>query len=772
MRFIYLALVAARVLLSVLPSYIHPDEFFQGPEIAAGDILHTTALRTWEFDPAAPVRSIVPLYAFAAPPMLVLRLLGLHLTPWRLFASSRVFMALVSLAVDAGVYHAIRRSRGVRPALLLLASSHCLAVFHVHTFANAFASAVLATCFALLARARWLALGAGLALGCFAHVTFAAFALPLGVAALVSSSGKLTGRVVRLAAGGVLAATIIILIDSLYYGSLTIALVNNVAYNSRRENLAAHGIHPQYTHALVNMPLLFGPLCLVLALVRPRSLIDVTAFASVVCGVSLLSLAPHQEARFLLPALPGMAICLRSYVRSRFPFFWPVWIAFNAALFVVFGALHQAGVVPVIAHLAESVWPSAQCRVIGADALCGPGLSVAAAKLTTTVLLVSTYMAPRHLLAQTGDANARIDLVDLVGFDHAQIRARLNEAVHVNASLVHSAPAGELVFKQTATLLVVPGSVNINGIAPPDAHFHLVPVFRYAPHVNFDHMAETLNHPLQSSNLNSLMNNLQREDADDEQGGDRHRERSKLRAIRRRERETSTERAQRLEIERLRAAARRHNETPEEREIRRHNGRLRAIRRRENETEDERLRRRELNRIRMAKLRRSLKEEGGDQSSDCDHHGSPANEPFVGCVTAAVGFANHASPVPNSELSSAFSSIGSLSMHQQPPLLPPISSPSSDMAMLFHQPNQLLAAAAALNLPQLPVFANPFHVPAQTAVSSATPLPQLRHRHPLVVAHAATFPALPQNTPQAGSPPPPPPPSAPPSDPNYFYYMP
>ncbi|KAJ2550198.1 hypothetical protein GGH95_006113, partial [Coemansia sp. RSA 1836] len=52
------------------------------------------------------------------------------------------------------------------------------------------------------------------------------------------------------------------------------------------------------------------------------------------------------------------------------------------------------------------------------------------------------------------------------------------------------------------TLVVVPGSVNIERIAPPESNYHLIPVFRYAPHVNLDHMAETLQHPFRSSNLN------------------------------------------------------------------------------------------------------------------------------------------------------------------------------------------------------------------------------------------------------------------------------
>lgn len=62
----WLALVALRLLVALSSrSSIHPDEHFQNPEIAAGlvyDYVTTGGqlLRTWEWDPASPCRSIVP----------------------------------------------------------------------------------------------------------------------------------------------------------------------------------------------------------------------------------------------------------------------------------------------------------------------------------------------------------------------------------------------------------------------------------------------------------------------------------------------------------------------------------------------------------------------------------------------------------------------------------------------------------------------------------------------------------------------------------------
>ena len=72
---------------------------------------------------------------------------------------------------------------------------------------------------------------------------------------------------------------VIILTDSLYYGELTVtklweltmdwedwkvAPFNFIMYNVVPGNVARHGEHPHYTHLLVNLPLLLGPLAPIL----------------------------------------------------------------------------------------------------------------------------------------------------------------------------------------------------------------------------------------------------------------------------------------------------------------------------------------------------------------------------------------------------------------------------------------------------------------------------------------------------------------------------
>ena len=90
-----------------------------------------------------------------------------------------------------------------------------------------------------------------------------------------------------------------------------------VMYNVVPGNLDQHGTHPRWLHALVNLPILFGPLgiCALLSALnyiaevimndwkkKPsvRTVYAMTQFTFIV-ALALLSVFPHQEPRFLIP---------------------------------------------------------------------------------------------------------------------------------------------------------------------------------------------------------------------------------------------------------------------------------------------------------------------------------------------------------------------------------------------------------------------------------------------------------------------------------------
>jgi len=70
LKVVYVGLLGLRLLVALSStSYIHPDEHFQNPEIAAAEVFDYTQsnsaglLSTWEWSVRLPCRSIVPVWA-------------------------------------------------------------------------------------------------------------------------------------------------------------------------------------------------------------------------------------------------------------------------------------------------------------------------------------------------------------------------------------------------------------------------------------------------------------------------------------------------------------------------------------------------------------------------------------------------------------------------------------------------------------------------------------------------------------------------------------
>lgn len=174
----------------------------------------------------------------------------------------------------------------------------------------------------------------------------------------------------------------------------TITPLNSLRYNTSIANLSLHGLHPPYHHFLVSLPLLLGPALFLIPLSRlPR-----LPLLSALSATFFLSLNPHQEPRFLLPAIPLVLSSIR-LPQSRFATrsFVAAWILFNAILGILMGVFHQGGVVPA------QIWLGQQ-RHLGVD----------------RVLWWRTYSPPVWLL----DGN-EMQVTDLMGIPFEAMKARL-----------------------------------------------------------------------------------------------------------------------------------------------------------------------------------------------------------------------------------------------------------------------------------------------------------------------------------------------------------
>ena len=418
---LYITLIVLRLgTAPFLPGYIHPDEFFQGGQELWFGCPPTIP---WEFEPRHALRSVVPPAILTRFPIYAYSLArGISpdsLSGWEILILPRVFCALLSLlCVDRTVWLLSgldKKSKSSVPApSLALASAWPVWAMLSRPFSNSMETCILALLFRVIflmkpGIVQSMVIGALVAFGFFTRFTFVFFALPIGVWHLWSiftqkerttcSKGfSIILTIISFSA----CCTGIVLADSVFYGKtnygvgdshLVVTPWNAFEYNSKTDNLKDHGIHPRWTHSVVNMLLLFGPLTVVsyLSMVsygESRSKAEGTTApalsqvrtlykSTIISGLFFLSIAPHQEPRFLLPLVfPVILLGSDKILESRFRV--SLWISFNIILLVLFGGLHQSGVIPTLLSLSQ---------ILGVEKLTSP----------SAIIFSHTYMPPTFL---------------------------------------------------------------------------------------------------------------------------------------------------------------------------------------------------------------------------------------------------------------------------------------------------------------------------------------------------------------------------------------
>ncbi|KAK3053857.1 alpha 1,2 mannosyltransferase [Extremus antarcticus] len=373
-RRLYLFLLLVRLYFALQPSYIHPDEHFQGPEVIASQIFDWPSDPPWEFVSDEPIRSFFPLWLAYGFPLTLLKWIweGLgygEVQPTLAFYALRILMFVLSFVLeDWALHELIPLPRDRTRAIALVASSYVTWTFQMHTFSNSIDTLLVLWCIVLIRRIREhpesTMAGAcfGLAfmgvLGIFNRITFPAFILVPGLQ-IVPHLFTRSLRIPILLAAALLTLAVAVTVDTEIYASVRPSLrnirdttiftpLNNFYYNLDPANLAVHGLHPYYQHFALNLPQLLGPAIPVLLFSSRKN----TLFWSGIAGIAALSCFQHQEPRFLLPAIPLFLATIKLPTRfSRL--FLTSWILFNATLGVLFGIYHQAGILPAQRFLAR-----------------------------------------------------------------------------------------------------------------------------------------------------------------------------------------------------------------------------------------------------------------------------------------------------------------------------------------------------------------------------------------------------------------------------------
>lgn len=413
MTITYVLLCALRVACCFLPGYVHPDEWFQSPEVMASRIFGVKGYIPWEYSPDFPCRSPSVAMLVTGIPFLVVRAFTAQPRSLTLFLAPRFYMCALSFILDGCVWALHKmfpKEVNLMPTLTLLGLAWPVLVFGSRPFSNTVELLTLAATMTLCFRFHQskthktaFSIGVVVGLGLFNRVTFAAFSASLGLFfawTLLKEKDGFKGLVLfSLTAllGFLLAICTIVYCDSVYFGRFVIAPLNFFQYNSDPSNLALHGVHPRWLHVAVNMPILLGPLCAIIIasfLALPKHNVLVTVCLGVImASLASLSAAPHQEFRFLLP-LVFPAVLVGQWVTRRKKVYRAVLVlslcVFSGFFVCFFGLAHQGGVTPALIHVG--------------------GLE----KQNTTIAFCGTYMPPRHLLGVPAD-NDDFEVADLGG---------------------------------------------------------------------------------------------------------------------------------------------------------------------------------------------------------------------------------------------------------------------------------------------------------------------------------------------------------------------
>lgn len=267
---IYIFLCFLRLICALSPGYIHPDEFFQSPEIMGGDVFGFEVFRPWEFEQYPQCRSIVIPALTIGLPFKLLKIwnnlrIGMGLTDiinsYSIFLTQRLSFFFLSFVIDYTGYTIAKLyyPRNAIKSLLVFASSYVLLIFYTRPFSNTVESIILSLCFIVYIKATTptesqvrkqnmsssvkeevsanyaFLLGSLIALGIFTRVTFILYVFPIGVAVLyhVFLSPRTLNKnwtekfqeLIPFAFGIVFISAICVIIDSLYFG--TLKLIDN-----------------------------------------------------------------------------------------------------------------------------------------------------------------------------------------------------------------------------------------------------------------------------------------------------------------------------------------------------------------------------------------------------------------------------------------------------------------------------------------------------------------------------------------------------------------
>ncbi|CDK29331.1 unnamed protein product [Kuraishia capsulata CBS 1993] len=372
-RTVYIISIAAKVFVCLQCSYIHPDEHFQSFQPIAKLVYGSSVANPWEFEPESSARSFAPLLIFYYPIIQLVKYFQLPLITAYYFV--RLEFTLITWMVTDWTLWRIMPTKPERvKSLLFTSTSFVTLVYQSHAFSNSVETWLVLGAVYIMGRFReeceiaknsrisnlaqyCLAYGCIVSAGIFNRVTFVGWLVFPGIFVLKFFQ-KSPISLVYTAAGFLTTSLACVVLDTwmftgtIDWSNLVVTPLNNLLYNLDSENLSQHGIHSRLTHLLVNVPLMLGP---ALVFLIGSKYYKTVPFMSAISGILTLSLVPHQEFRFIIPAMPLLACCmdLSSEKKKVTKYALRLFIVYNVVMTAFFGSLHQGGIVTVMEQLTK-----------------------------------------------------------------------------------------------------------------------------------------------------------------------------------------------------------------------------------------------------------------------------------------------------------------------------------------------------------------------------------------------------------------------------------
>jgi phosphatidylinositol glycan class Z len=369
-RNLYIILLSLRFLFIFSYGYIHPDEFFQGPQVISKLIYDFDIFVPWEFSNLQkPIRSIFSPIIISGIPYYIFKYLGFNSNFNILLYLPRLFLFFISIFFDhlLGKTAEKLNSKNYHSIKCLYSSLWPILLCGTRTFSNTTETMLLLLFFYYLLKDEnnennFYYVGVITSIGFFTRFTYSFFVFPIFTQMLIYNFKKLF----RVIIGFSIMSIILILIDSIFFKKgnfeLIITPLNFLIYNFNPDNLAKHTTHPRlvkyynyrWLHLVVNTPLIFGPIVFYLShkiffnfkfifSFKNSKLI----FSSILSGLLLLSYAPHQEPRFLFPLVIPFILMI-SFEKIWLKKIFIISITFGLIASLFFSQFHQAGVLKTL----------------------------------------------------------------------------------------------------------------------------------------------------------------------------------------------------------------------------------------------------------------------------------------------------------------------------------------------------------------------------------------------------------------------------------------